>query len=93
MKNFITDLPFIRVCYCRYGFDYKKATRIWTNVEGFDPLWCNHKVHKDAIGCTRTGAKKPLKGHRPTIHSYNLPLNEKYSMPPELLRELLVCCI
>ena len=92
MKNFITDLPFVRVCYCRYGYDYKKATRIWTNINSFDALWCNHKVHKDGIGLTRTGKNKPLRGYKPTIHSYNLPLEQKYSIPPELIRELLVCC-
>jgi len=93
MKNFINDLPYIRVCYCRYGFDYKKPTRIWTNIEGYNPLWCNHKKHKDSIGTTRTGARVGLKGFRPTIHKGNLPLNIKYSMPPELIRDLLVCCV
>jgi len=93
MKNFIHDLPYIRVCYCRYGFDYKKATRIWTNIEGYEPLWCNHKKHKDSIGTTRTGARVGLRGFRPTIHKGNLPLNTKYSMPPNLIRDLLVCCI
>tara|TARA_R110000772_G_scaffold179472_1_gene290758 strand:- start:7 stop:618 length:612 start_codon:yes stop_codon:yes gene_type:complete len=88
MKNFIKDLPFVRVCYCRYGFDYKKATRIWTNIENFDAKWCNHKVHKNGIGMTRLVNKdfnnSTYKGK---------PLNEKYSMPPELLRDLLVYCV
>ena len=93
MKNFIDDLPYIRVCYCRYGFDYKKPTRIWTNIEGYEPLWCNHKKHKDSIGTTRTGARVGLRGFRPTIHPGNLPLSTKYSMPPNLIRDLLVCCV
>ena len=93
MKNFIEDLPFYDVCYCRYGFSYKKPTRIWTNISGFEPKWCTHKVHKDAIGMTRTGAKKPLGKFRPTIHSFNLPLSTKYSIPPDLIRDLLVCTV
>ena len=88
MKNFITDLPFVKVCYCQYGFDYKKPTRIWTNLEGFDAKWCDHKVHKTGIGMTRL-VNKDFKNS--TYKSK--PLNDKYSMPPELLRELFVCCV
>jgi len=31
MKNFLTR-PYIDVDYCQYGFNYKKPTRIWTNL-------------------------------------------------------------
>tara|TARA_R110000796_G_scaffold101241_1_gene209967 strand:- start:450 stop:869 length:420 start_codon:yes stop_codon:yes gene_type:complete len=89
MKNFITDLPFIRVCYCRYGYDNKKATRIWTNLERFDAKWCNHKKHATHIGMTRKNLslKHPnrrLRDENETVKK----INEKYSMPPDLIRDL-----
>ena len=45
MKDYINNLiPFIDVDYCRYGFEYKKPTRFWTNIN-FEGLKCNHKKH------------------------------------------------
>ena len=91
MKNFITDLPFYDVFYCMYGYSYKKPTRIWTNIENFYPEKCIHKKHSDSIGATRTGEKKPLGKWPKTIRSSNMPLCEKYSIPPNLLKNLFNC--
>tara|TARA_R110000824_G_scaffold397807_1_gene601045 strand:- start:324 stop:938 length:615 start_codon:yes stop_codon:yes gene_type:complete len=49
MKNYL-DLHFYDVDYCRYGFEYKKPTRIWTNIQEFNNLTCNHKIHTHNIG-------------------------------------------
>jgi len=91
MKNFITDLPFYRVCYCRYGYDNKKATRIWTNLTGFDAKWCNHKKHITHIGMTRMkkSEKHPNRSIRRPSQTVKT-LKEKYSIPPELIRELFI---
>jgi hypothetical protein len=43
MKDFLKDVPFYDVDYCRYGFSYRKATRIWTDLENFEPRVCNKK--------------------------------------------------
>tara|TARA_R110002124_G_scaffold17446_1_gene72875 strand:- start:86 stop:700 length:615 start_codon:yes stop_codon:yes gene_type:complete len=45
MKEYITYLPYYDVDYCEYGFDYRKRTRIWTNLEGFKPIICSHNKH------------------------------------------------
>ena len=44
MKEYINDLiPFYDVDYCMYGMNYKKRTRFWTNINGFNPKLCNGK--------------------------------------------------
>ena len=51
MKEYINDLvPYYDITYCMYGFDYKKKTRFWTNIEGMVIEPCNHKVHNASIG-------------------------------------------
>lgn len=36
----MSGLPFYRFDYCRFGFDYQKPTRIWTNREGLTDMKC-----------------------------------------------------
>jgi hypothetical protein len=83
--DFMKDLPNYRFDYCRFDYDYKKPTRIWTN-KSFENIICNHK-------------NKPHK-YRPGIGKgskfmYNTPsgdlsnINQRYSIPPKLILHLL----
>ena len=67
MKEYIQDLPYYDVDYCKYSdWGYRKRTRFWTNIEGFHPQKCNNdcenimildnnqKIHKENIGCYKT---------------------------------------
>lgn len=75
MKEYINNLiPYYDVDYCQYGFEYKKRTRIWTNIEGFIPLLCKKKNHKIQIGRGKGGGIRRL---------------ERYRIPPILIAELL----
>jgi hypothetical protein len=48
------ELPSNRFDYCRFGFDYKKPTRVWTNRTDLEdhPCTCPNKQHKYRIGIT-----------------------------------------
>jgi len=76
MKQYINDLiPFYDVEYCMYGYDYKKPTRLWTNIEGFEIKSCNHKKHIGTIGDKTEGN---------ISNKY-----EKYKIPEKLIKDLL----
>jgi site-specific DNA-cytosine methylase len=85
-RPFMTDLPFYDVSYCKYGLPYKKQTRFWTNIEGFEPKVCKKDcgfiVNNRHIYSVGNGRKvyKTLKNKR-----------ERYVIPIELLKELFEC--
>jgi hypothetical protein len=81
MKEYINK-PFYDVDYCMYcDYGYKKPTRIWTNMVGFEPKTCNKKCvnfennkHKIIIGhCSKKLVRTDL----------------LYRIPPELIKDLL----
>jgi hypothetical protein len=78
MKNYMTEYQHTDVCYCMYGFDYQKKTRIWHNNEEYleEGLWCNHSSHKRHIG---------------SGNHHVGTLNERYSIPPALIRSIFNC--
>lgn len=79
-QTFMQDLPYHRVSYCMYGYDYRKTTRIWTNNSAFQPRICVRG------SCGKTVGRR----HVASIGQKRfLPLSQKYSYPPELVWELL----
>ena len=74
MKEYINDLiPYHDIPYL-YGFEYRKITRFWTNIELKDKKTCTHKKHRLALG------------HK----NYPSSLLLKYRIPSLLIKELLL---
>ena len=104
MKTYITDLPFYDVDYCQYGFNYKKRTRIWTNIKNFIPKKCNKKTCTKMIKFNHNGKERHT--HRQSVGGNpeqmnnsilqgikvkNLTKYDKYRIPYKLIEDLLDC--
>jgi site-specific DNA-cytosine methylase len=82
MKQYIIDIPFYDVNYCKYGFPYKKSTRIWTNLLGFEPLVCKYD-------CPSSTGKK----HNVNVGRSNIRRKDSYKIPEPLTNSIIDCMI
>ena len=78
---------YVNVCYCSFGYEYKKPTKILTNKNlKHKPCLCVGKPkHKIFIGlCLKTAKEKGLE------YADTTSLKQRYSYPPKLLEYLLL---
>lgn len=87
-QEFMQGIPYYDVDYCRYAdWGYRKRTRIWTCVDGFNPLLCLGK-NKCPQMIPNTTAHKVSNGNR-NIKSRAMANSEMlYRIPSNLVREL-----
>jgi hypothetical protein len=92
MKRFLTDLPYYRVDYCMYGFQCRKRTRIWTNLEGFEDRLCNKECGSFQNGRHTINA---VGGHGPGRKGQGSGSDkrDRYKIPASLIHELLSLAI
>ena len=77
-RDFMQGIPYVDVDYCRYSdWGYKKQTRLWTNVE-FEGKTCNKQ-------CGNMNGKKHKRES-----SRNNNMLDRYRVPPNLIREILI---
>jgi len=89
MKKYL-DLPYYDVDYCKYAnWGYRKRTRLWTNIKGFNPKKCKQDCsscvngkHLINFGMT---TKKRIQG----VKSKYININDRYRVPPSLISEIL----
>ena len=88
-REVVRGFPFKDVTYCKYGFPYRKATRIWTNSVNFIPRpMCCKTTPCESIKDGRhiQTAQRGPGGGRGSQDCCSLA--QLYSMPPQLCQEL-----
>ncbi len=86
-REFMLDanLPFVDVSYCQYGYTYRKQTRIWTNLKNWVGKVCNKKTCEMVKNNKHIGSA----GNGRTKYTFKVFSQvEKYSMPPQLMKEI-----
>ena len=77
-QSFMFDLLFVDVDYCKYGFPYRKRTRLWNNFDNFAPR---------CLCCGDCGNFANGK-HTKTAQRQHCKLDELYSIPHMLILEI-----
>lgn len=80
----MSQLPSHRFDYCRFGFDYQKPTRVWTNRTDLEDITCScpNRKHRYRIGITNPN-KIHAGGEADVTNT-----EERYRIPQDLLRHL-----
>ena len=92
-RVFMAGIPFQDVCYCRYGYKYRKCTRIWGNIPFVPRPLCTPKDPCESLieggGRHMEHAQRYCIAQRTHVrHSQN----QLYSIPSELCCDLARAC-
>ena len=90
-RPFVEGLPYQDVCYCRYGYKYRKATRIWGTVP-FTPRPlctrrnpCEHVQNGRHVECAQRG---PVRLRSGLLLGSAFKQDTLYSIPPQLCEDI-----
>ena len=84
---FMLNLPYNDIDYCKYGMPYRKRTRIWNNLEFWEP----RPLCKKDCGNTIDNKHMAIAQRGPSTTNQNnqFKQSELYRIPQELIREIL----
>lgn len=90
-RVFMKDLSYTDVSYCKYGFNYRKQTRIWNNLSNWKGKTCN----KDCDAIIGKGKSKRHivsfgNGRDKYTTDKSFPIAKKYQIPKLLMQEIIM---
>lgn len=94
-QSFMKVLKYNDVDYCKYGFPYRKRTRIWNNVKElkFNPLCCKKTNRCNFLTLSEKGNLRHLKnignGRQINNTGKRITKNERYRIPSKLCNSIL----
>ena len=92
-QEFMMGLPFKDVDYCKYGMPYRKRTRLWNNVECWDPRPLCHK-DCDSMSDNRRRHNETAQRIPPTgREGRRFRREELYKVPESLISEIFTSII
>ena len=91
-QNFMTDLHYYDVDYCKYGMPYRKRTRLWTNLTTWTP---RPLCKKDCDSMTEDRTRHIEQAQRLPTGAVETWANQRrhtreelYKIPPDLIKDL-----
>ena len=90
-QDFMKDFDYYDVDYCKYGMEYRKRTRIWTNLKDWTP---RPLCKKDCGNITdnrqkETAQRLPSKGRWNEQKKHTHTQDELYRIPSDLIEEIM----
>jgi len=98
-RPIVKGLPYKTVCYCKYGFLYRKATAIWCSksLENWHPRpMCTKSTPCESIVDGRhlkTAQRGPCKKGEKRFANDSFTQHQLYSMPSALCEEFAHACV
>ena len=95
LKNqyFMWGYPYVDIDYCKYGFSYRKRTRLWTNIFSFVPKPLCKKDCGSMNGNKHIATAQRLpNGVKSTwLDKPKFTQDELYRIPEGLIYDILIC--
>ena len=95
-QEFMNELDYFDIDYCKYGFKYRKRTRLWTNIT----TWTPRALCQRDCGSIRNGkhvetAQRLPSGKKADWGDYYImhKQDELYKIPSELILEILTAIL
>ena len=86
-RDFIQGISYVDVSYCKYGLPYRKQTRLWNNLVG----WQTKPICKRDCNFLSEDKKRHIASvgnYRKKYAPRSLLLRQRYNVPEELIRSI-----